>query len=66
MAIYTSLTYGILPRKPTFMRAYEKEMGAKRYAFTNDAYQGTCTLSSHELWEQICLHHDKFDITGTQ
>ena len=48
-----SITYGKLPTRQAFQKAFHKECPSGRFAFRNDPYVGTDKLSESQLWDEM-------------
>jgi hypothetical protein len=48
-----SMTYGQLPSKSEFEKAFDKEVDGDTYSFGRDPRVGTDKLTSRELWKEL-------------
>lgn len=56
-----TLTYGQLPDREDFSKAFRQECPDGGYEFENDERVGTCRLSEHALWSKVLEVHRMFE-----
>lgn len=54
---HTSMTYGVMPDRDLFTRAFEARCPEGTFSFGNDPYVGTDELTCQQLWDELTSQH---------
>lgn len=54
---HTTTSYGVMPDRDRFERAFEARCPNGTFSFGNDPYVGNCELNASELWSELEAQH---------
>lgn len=60
-----SMTYGTMPSRPAFDRAFDRECPDGTFSFGNDERFGTCSVGADALWDELTVALGEFESDAT-